>query len=277
MRSRITLFIALYVFVFALVLTGCGKNTEGSVPVGTDSALPDAATEEKEEPKEPSVSAAVTEPLPETEYKYVAFTFDDGPHAALTKRFVDKLAEYNGRGTFFIIGDRVNDITAESLKYAVENGNEIAIHAFTHKYIFNSCDEKTYENEIKYTRNTIFSYVGVEPLLMRPPQGAMTAERVQASKYPIILWSVDSRDWVYKDRSSEDIAAENIDIIVENVLSSVKSGDIILMHEIYENSYQAFSVIIDTLYREGYRFVTVSELLGESIQSGTKYHSLVIN
>ena len=274
---KITLFTAL--LVIALAITGCAKNvfSPESDSLGTDSALPEVTAEENQEQKEPAVSASVTEPSEEIEYKYVAFTFDDGPHAALTKKFVDKLTEYNGRGTFFIIGDRVNDITAESLKYAVEKGNEIAIHAFTHKYIFNSCDEKTYENEIKYTRNTIFSYVGVEPLLMRPPQGAMTAERVQTSKYPIILWSVDSRDWVHKDRSSEDIAAENIDIIVENVLSTVKNGDIILMHELYENSYQAFSVIIDTLYREGYRFVTVSELLGESIQSGTKYHSLVIN
>ena len=277
---KIILFTSL--LVISLALTGCAKNAYGDDyhAADTDTAPLNSSDAEKEEVKEPSVSAAVTEAqteYEETEYKYVAFTFDDGPHSTLTKKFVDKLAEYDGRGSFFVIGDRINDITAESLKYAVENGNEVGIHAFTHKHIFNSCDETTYVNEIKYTRNTIFSCVGVEPLLMRPPQGAMTAERVQASKYPIILWSVDSRDWVYKDRSSEDIAAENIDIIVENVLSSVKSGDIILMHEIYENSYQAFSVIIDTLYKEGYRFVTVSELLGESIQSGTKYHSLVIN
>ena len=34
------------------------------------------------------------------------------------------------------------------------------------------------------------------------------------------------------------------------------------MHEIYEDSYEAFCVIVDKLYNEGYRFVTVSQLLG---------------
>ena len=73
------------------------------------------------------------------------------------------------------------------------------------------------------------------------------------------------------------IKQKYVTVVESPGVPALKSGDIILMHEIYENSYQAFSVIIDTLYKEGYRFVTVSELLGESIQSGTKYHSLVIN
>lgn len=284
MKLKNTLFASLLTLFVTLALASCVKAQPSFdfVASGADTVSPEATREEEQKQKEPSVSAAIAEDPSEedpsdAEYKYVAFTFDDGPHDTLTRKFVDKLAEYDGRGTFFVIGDRIDDKTAESLKYAIDNGNEIGIHAFTHKYIFNSCDEDTYSKEIKYTRNTIFSYVGVEPHLMRPPQGAMTAERVQASKYPIILWSVDSRDWVYKDRSSDDIAAENIDIIVENVVSQVKNGDIILMHEIYDNSYQAFSVIIELLYREGYRFVTVSELLGESIQSGIKYHSLVVN
>ena len=54
-------------------------------------------------------------------------------------------------------------------------------------------------------------------------------------------------------------------------MKSVKDGSIILMHELYENSYQAFCILIERLYQEGYELVTVSELLGDKLQPGQKY------
>ena len=62
-----------------------------------------------------------------------------------------------------------------------------------------------------------------------------------------------------------------VDIIVENVMSQVKAGDIILMHDIYENTYEAAKIIIERLHAEGYQLVTVSELLGNDLRAGTKY------
>ena len=60
--------------------------------------------------------------------------------------------------------------------------------------------------------------------------------------------------------------------IYNNTIKNVKNGDIILMHEIYKNSYEAFCKAVDTLYKDGYRFVTVTELIGKSnIKAGKKY------
>lgn len=259
-----------------LVLISCGAKDDDILIPGEfpnpsyDKLEENGQSDEKEEPSKEAIELY-------EDYKHIAFTFDDGPDAALTKKFVDKLAEYGGRATFFVVGDLINERTEEALKYAVRHGNEIGIHAFTHEQDFSICSDEIYANEIKYTRNAICSYAGVEPTLMRPPGGAITGARIADSKYPVILWSVDSEDWRHKGCKTAEESAENVRIIVENVLSSVKDGDILLMHEIYENSYKAFCVIIDTLYREGYRFVTVSELLGESIQSGAKYHSQTVN
>ena len=54
-------------------------------------------------------------------------------------------------------------------------------------------------------------------------------------------------------------------------MSQVKSGDIVLMHDIYENTYEAAKIIIERLHEEGYQLVTVSELLGDGMRAGNKY------
>lgn len=65
-----------------------------------------------------------------------------------------------------------------------------------------------------------------------------------------ILWSVDPMDWKY----------HNTQTVVQNILSTVKDGDIILLHDMYNTSVDAALSIIDTLQAQGYCFVTVSEL-----------------
>ena len=74
------------------------------------------------------------------------------------------------------------------------------------------------------------------------------------SKNDIILWSIDTKDWAHTP--AEDI--------VKNVLSNVKGGDIILMHDYLSGkngTREALRVIIPKLLGEGYEFVTVSELI----------------
>ena len=99
--------------------------------------------------------------------------------------------------------------------------------------------------------------VGTVPVLFRPPEGARTAERGKLlgdEGYRQILWSVDTNDW--RGRSAEEISRV--------VLRSVKPGDIILMHDYVARRFQgaaALETVIPALQKEGYRFVTVSELL----------------
>ena len=48
-------------------------------------------------------------------------------------------------------------------------------------------------------------------------------------------------------------------------------GDIILMHDLYQNTYEATVIILARLYEMGYEVVTVSELLGDDLQPGRTY------
>ena len=108
---------------------------------------------------------------------------------------------------------------------------------------------------------------------MRPPGGNITADRVASCPYGVIMWSVDSEDWRYKGRGDEATKQANINTIVNNIMKQIGDGDIVLMHELYENSYEAFCIVIERLYAEGYEVVSVTELLGSDLQAGKKYYS----
>ena len=206
----------------------------------------------------------------------IALTFDDGPHNSRTQKIVDELNKYGYHATFFVVGNRVDGSAyngGAALQYAVDAGNEIGIHGYTHEVYYNKCTDAEFEDELTRTREAIEQRVpGYQVKLMRPIGGAITAERVEACPYSVINWDIDSEDWRYKARGeSDELAAGNVDTIVENVMSQVHEGGIILMHDLYENTYEATVIILQRLNEQGYRVVTVSELLGEDMKPGQKY------
>ena len=202
--------------------------------------------------------------------KYVAFTFDDGPSSTYTKKIVDKLASYNGRATFFVVGNLLNSKNGAAIQYAVQKGNEIGIHAYTHSYSYSKCSESTYKSELSKTADAIHKYLpNYNITLMRPVGGSISSSRAAACPYAVIKWNVDSNDWRYKKPAG---SSDKINTIYNNTVKNVKNGDIILMHEIYKNSYEAFCKAADKLYNNGFRFVTVTELIGKSnIKPGKIY------
>lgn len=237
---------------------------------------PEGARSETESETSLPVDAATDDLTPK---KRVAITFDDGPqlHNDLTKKYVDELNKYGFHATFFVVGNRVG---GDALSYAVEHGNEIGIHGYTHAtgVYYDTCTDEKYEQEITQTVQAIQRKVpGYEPTLLRPVGGRISPERANASPYSIILWSVDSNDWngehrYYKGISDEEAAA-CVQRTVDDVMSTVKDGDIILLHDIYESTYDATVIILKQLYEEGYEVVTVSELLGDSLTPGIIYSS----
>ena len=212
--------------------------------------------------------------------KRVAITYDDGPHNVRTVQIVDEFAKYGFHATFFVVGDRVASVNgkkltysgANALKYAVSKGHEIAIHGYTHKANYRECSYEVYKNELGNTKLAINKIVpDYKVKLMRPIGGSITDERVEECPYAVILWDVDSEDWKYKDASDDETSQKNTDKIVSNVMTNVSDGSIILMHDLYENTYEATKIILKQLHEQGYEVVTVSELLGNNLSAGKKF------
>lgn len=210
--------------------------------------------------------------------KYIAFTFDDGP-SPNTADLLDFIEEKGIPVTFFSVGQFLeNETYGGYIRRAVSLGCEIGIHAYTHEYYFHNCSDEIYFSELSKTEELIYKYSGYYPILMRPPGGSITEKRAAESEYNVIIWSVDSEDWKYKDRSTSAIAQQNIQIIADNIISRVHSTSqepIVLMHDLYKNSIEAFKIAAEQLLAEGYQFVTVAQLceLDATTTVGKRYWS----
>ena len=211
--------------------------------------------------------------------KRVALTFDDGPHNVRTTDIVDELNKYGYHATFFVIGNRLDGTEyngKEGLRYAVAAGNEVGIHGYTHEtgVYYDKCSDERYEEELSKTEAAILKILpDYKVKLMRPVGGRISEERAKNCKYSVIMWDVDSSDWEYKYQKgdSDEVCREKVDAIVDNVMSSVRDGSIILMHDIYESTYDATVIILERLHKEGSEVVTVSELIGDDLKAGETY------
>ncbi|MBQ7316838.1 MAG: polysaccharide deacetylase family protein [Clostridia bacterium] len=248
---------------FPALLSGCQKNESEANETESGTATPLPPNEEK--------------PTLDPNQKRVAITFDDGPHNVWTKQIVNELGRYGYTATFFVLGNRIDGTAykgGDTMSFAASQGHEIAIHGYTHEVYYNKCTNEEYNFELSETDKAIRNWGGGTPTLMRPIGGSITTERVDACPYAVIKWDVDSEDWRYKYKSddTEEARKEKVDTIVQNVMSNVGDGSIILLHDIYESTYDATRIILERLNAEGYAVVSVSELLGEPVP-GKLYYS----
>jgi len=265
--QKIILNLLVFTLAFLLCLTGCSPDATASSITTPASSTTAGFTSD----------TTATAPIVPKPTKKVALTFDDGPHKTYTVGIVNELAKYGFHATFFVVGNRVDGTNyggGSAASYVLDKGNEVAIHGYTHLYYYNTCTNEKYEEEIVKTLDAIKGIDSeYDVKLMRPIGGSITQSRIESSPYSIILWNVDSEDWKlkYSSDDSESKKAEKLNKIVNNVMSNVEDGSIILMHDIYESTYDAVKIILARLQAEGYEVVTVSELLGEP-QPGTKYN-----
>lgn len=185
--------------------------------------------------------------------KYIAITFDDGPHITNTPRLLDMLRARNIKATFFCVGQCVSQYP-QVARQIVAEGHEIANHSWSHPLLTKLSDAQ-YHDQITRTHEAIVRATGVTPHLLRPPYGALTQRQREWAYseygYPTILWSVDPFDW--KRPGSAAVTAR--------ILSATTPGGIILAHDIHSQTVDAMPATLDTLLARGYKFVTVSQLL----------------
>lgn len=179
--------------------------------------------------------------------KVIALTFDDGP-SKYTKKIIEYLKKEDAVATFFITGNKVN-IFKDTLIKMLSNGNEIGNHSYSHKWLTRLKKDELKE-QIYKTQEIIKKTTGYTPKLLRPTYGSINNFIRDNVDLDIVMWSVDTMDWKYKNENK----------IVYRATKNIKDGDIILMHDMYERTYCALTKIIPILKKRGFKFVTVSEL-----------------
>ncbi|TBL78358.1 polysaccharide deacetylase family protein [Paenibacillus thalictri] len=193
----------------------------------------------------------------ETDQKLIALTFDDGPNPVYTPQILDILQQYQAKATFFVLGKKVQAYPQIAIR-EVNEGHEIANHTFDHHFLKNVSPEKLKE-EIRQTQDVIFDITEQIPHVFRPPGGFYNDALIDLARedhFTVVMWSwyQDTKDW----------KKPGVQKIVNTVLNNVHNGDIILFHDLEgdcRQTVEALKIILPALKEQGYRFVTVSDMM----------------
>lgn len=192
----------------------------------------------------------------------LALTFDDGPGVD-TEKILDVLKANGARATFFMLAPKVEKYP-NAVKKMKDIGCELANHSTTHTDLTKLTSEGI-RKELSTTSHAVAKVTGGFPTtLVRPPYGKKNDTVKATVGQPIIMWSIDTLDW----------KTRNVQSTINSVLKSAKDGDIVLMHDIHQQSVEAAVQLIPLLIQKGYQLVTVSELAearGITMENGVSY------
>lgn len=236
---------------------GAGENAgsvTGAITAGPESATGAITTGPGSAAGEIEGNAGGAEEFRETATaaaKYVALTFDDGPHRIYTPKLLDGLAQRHVHATFFVIGKNIpgNEALIERM---YQEGHVIGNHTYDHVKICDLSGPEACE-ELEKTSALIRGITGEDTEFVRPPFGAWNKEMECSFTMLPVLWNVDPLDWTTKNTAQ----------VVQRVLDDVESGDIILLHDCYDSSVEAALQIVDELQKQGYEFLTVDDMILE--------------
>ena len=201
---------------------------------------------------------------PQGEKPMLSLTFDDGPADPYTAQYLDILAQYGIKATFFNLGDNAKEYP-ELCKRCVDEGHQMASHTNAHMNLPQLPVDQM-KNEVSTAYDSIEAASGVRPAVMRPPYGEyycknflQTLGEMTYSAY----WTVDSEDWRVAGQGQA-----GADAIVANCTKGANAtnynGAVILMHDGGGDrscDVMALPTIIETFLNLGYQFVTMDELI----------------
>lgn len=163
------------------------------------------------------------------------------------------LKEKNVKITFFIGGKWAED-NSELLKAMQSQGHQIGNHGYDHKKHSQLNDEEN-KKEILQAEKVINQTIDFKTNFFAPPYGDINDKTVEIAEklgYRVIMWSIDTIDWKYKDAN----------IIYDRVMKKDLEGQIVLMHPT-QATVEALPKIIDGIKEKKVNLVTVSDLLNK--------------
>jgi polysaccharide deacetylase family sporulation protein PdaB len=196
------------------------------------------------------------------EDKTLALTIDAAWNADKTRFILDTLDKYQIKATFFLCGVWVKAYP-DMVKEIAARGHEIGNHSMTHPHM-NRISAEEIRNEISSLDDEIEKLTGSRTKLFRAPFGEYNdtvVSTVRDMGYEVVQWNLDTVDWK-EGRSAETI--------LNAVLPKLSSGSIILSHNNGYSIETYLPQLIEQAQKDGYRFVTISELLpdGDRIVDG---------
>ena len=179
----------------------------------------------------------------------VALTFDDGPVASVTPVILDILAKYDVKATFFVIGARAEQCP-KLLRRIVAEGHGLGSHTYDHLEVV-GLNQAQLKQQLERGRLAIRDACGQDSMLFRPPRGRMdltSLRRITRLGYRVVHWSR-----TYSDYRQDGVAAllARIDEV------PIRARDIVLLHDVYEDTAQALATILPRWRAANISFATL--------------------
>lgn len=220
---------------------------------------------------EASEVLAKEEMSPMNEEKIVYLTFDDGP-TVVTKRVLEVLEEENVTGTFFVIGQLVEQNKQIAEKIKSEN-HAICVHTYTHEdKIYRSIE--TFMDDHSKCSKAVEEVIGKEaPKFMRFPGGSSSTmarkpilkeirgQLVDKGMY-YVDWNITIDDSFTKNKPANTLVNKFNKEFNKEFKNNDKDRLVVLMHDAYYNktTVTALKEIIQTLKKEGYTFKNFNDI-----------------
>lgn len=178
--------------------------------------------------------------LPNTQNK-IYLTFDDGPTPEITEWVLEELKKHNVKATFFCIGNNIQK-HPDLFQKVINEGHVIGNHTYDHMNGWKT-ETKTYLENIRLCEKQIQKSLieNLQSKIFRPPYGKIKtaqAKIVRRLGYKIIMWDVLSADF------DQTVTPEKC---LENVISNVKSGSVIVFHDSIKASHNLKYALPETL------------------------------
>ncbi|MDQ7793079.1 MAG: polysaccharide deacetylase family protein [bacterium] len=164
------------------------------------------------------------------------------------------LARHGARATFCPVGVWLEGSLAnrETLAALVAAGHDVGNHGWRNRPM-DRLDAAELAEDLRRASSILEEVAGIRSPYFTPPYGAISSEMLEVSAregYRTVLWSLDTIDW----------KLEGVPRIVSRLLSRAHNGAIVLLHPTPQTA-PALDTAIPALLADGYRLVTLSELL----------------
>lgn len=179
-----------------------------------------------------------------TTKKKVLLSFDDGPNAN-TLKVLEVLKKHNANAVFFVIGKNIQE-NEDVITQIVEEGHLIGNHSFSHHYWIDVWSTKKVTEDFDKCQQLIEKYQP-NTKLFRPPYGVTNpniAKAVKKLNLQSIGWNVRSYDTSIKD----------IEKINQRIISKLKPGAIILLHDRLDFMPELLERLLPAIKEKGYEF-----------------------
>jgi len=194
--------------------------------------------------------------------KTAAITIDDGPYIYDTD-LLNLFAKYKVNATFFINvknwGCSYDDSRIAGVRKLFAAGHEFGSHTGTHANLTTLTWDKIHA-EMWQSEQYLIRVLGVNPRHFRPPYGSynsLVLSAIAARNQTCIVWDFDSGDSVGKSAAYSEGLYKS--------LVTKKTPTVLALNHAFSNStvHTVLPYALDLMSKAGYKFVTVSQCLGD--------------